>query len=125
MKKRLLSLLLALVMVLALCSTAFAAEGTSNFTQVNTYTSGQFTDVPNGQWYAATVQRAYELGLMKGTGDGTTFSPNGNITIAETLALACRLHSTYYGNGAQFVQGNPWYQVYVDYAIANGHGFAP
>lgn len=120
MKNRLLSLLLALVMVLGLCSTAFAAEGVSNFKQVNTYTDGQFTDVPNGQWYAATVKRAYELGLMKGTGNGTTFSPNGNITIAETLALACRLHSTYYGNGTQFVQGSPWYQVYVDYAIANG-----
>ncbi len=120
MKKRLLSLLLALVMVLGLCSTAFAAEGVSNFKQVNTYTDGQFTDVPKGQWYAPTVQRAYELGLMKGTGNGTTFTPSGNITIAETLALACRLHSTYYGNGDQFVQGSPWYKVYVDYAIANG-----
>lgn len=120
MKKRLLSLLLALVMVLSLCSTAFAAEGTDNFKQINTYADGQFTDVSAGHWFAPTVKRAYELGLMKGTGDGTTFSPNGNITIAETLALACRLHSTYYGNGAQFVQGSLWYQVYVDYAIANG-----
>ena len=119
MKRRLLSLLLALVMVFGLCSTAFAVEGTGNFKQVNTWTDGKFTDVPKQEWYAPTVQRAYELGLMKGNSD-TTFSPSGNVTIAETLTLACRLHSTYYGNEAQFVQGNPWYQVYVDYAVANG-----
>lgn len=119
MKKRLLSLVLTLLLILGLCSTAFAAEGTDNFRQVNTYTEGQFTDVNAGQWYAPTVRRAYELGLMKGT-SGTSFSPNGTITLAETLALACRLHSTYYNNGAQFVQGSVWYQVYVDYAVTNG-----
>ena len=119
MKKGLLSVLLSFVMLISFVPVAFADEGVENFTQINTYTEGQFIDVPTGQWYAATVQRAYELGLMRGSSD-TTFNPTGSITIAETLTLACRLHSTYYSNGAQLVQGTPWYQVYVDYAVDKG-----
>lgn len=91
----------------------------SNFSQKNTYASGQFTDVPADSWYANMVKTAYELGLVKGSSD-TTYNPNGNITIVETLALACRLHSIYTTGSGDFTQGTPWYQVYVDYALANG-----
>ncbi|MDE6880485.1 MAG: S-layer homology domain-containing protein, partial [Oscillospiraceae bacterium] len=65
------------------------------------------------------MQTAYELGLVAGV-DTNTFAPTDPITIAQTLVLACRIHSIYYGNNGQFTQGSPWYQVYVDYAAANG-----
>lgn len=119
MKKKLLSLLLTGALCLSLSAPALAV-GLENFQKTNAYTAGQFTDVPAGEWYAANVQAAYELGLMEGS-SATTFNPYGNLTIAEALALACRLHSTYVGDGAAFVgSGGAWYQPYVDYAIQNG-----
>lgn len=93
--------------------------GLSNFVKQNTYVDGQFTDVPSFEWYAESVRNAYELDLVKGVSD-TIFRPDGNLTIAEALALACRLHSIYYTGSGEFQQGSPWYQVYVDYAINSG-----
>ena len=116
MKKRLLSLLLTGALCLSLSAPALAA-GLENFQKTNPYTAGQFTDVPAGEWYAANVQAAYELGLMEGS-SASTFNPSGNLTIAEALVLACRLHSTYVGDGATFAgSGGAWYQPYVDYAV--------
>ena len=115
-KKRLLSLLLTGALCLSLSAPALAA-GLENFQKTNPYTAGQFTDVPAGEWYAANVQAAYELGLMEGS-SASTFNPSGNLTIAEALVLACRLHSTYVGDGATFAgSGGAWYQPYVDYAV--------
>lgn len=96
-----------------------AAPGLENFMKSQTYTPGQFTDVPADAWYASSVQTAYELGLVAGV-DTNTFAPTNPISIAETLVLACRLHNIYWGGDGQFTQGSPWYQVYVDYAAANG-----
>ena len=120
MKKRLLCLFLVLMMLLSAVPVATAAPPSfKNFTTVNIYQEGQFTDVPSSSWYASNVRLAYELGLIKGVSN-TQFDPTGNITVAETLALACRLHSIYHGNGSEFQQETPWYQVYVDYAKENG-----
>ena len=120
MKKRILSLALTLGLVMTLCPTALAAgKGLSNFQKSAAYTAGTFTDVPASTWYTENVKTAYELGLMKGT-SSVAFSPDGNITVGSTIALACRLHSIYETGGANFIQGNPWYQVYVDYALKNG-----
>ena len=44
----------------------------------------------------------------------------GNVTIAETITLASRLHSSYYADNYEFLAENIWYQPYVDYAILNG-----
>lgn len=121
MKKRLLSALLACVLALALLPGAAlaATPGLSNFTKSNTYTAGLFSDVASGQWYSSAVQSAYEYGLMEGGGGGT-FNLNGQLTIAETITIAARLHAIYQGNGDTFAAGSPWYQPYVDYAVANG-----
>ena len=118
MKKRILSLVLAGALCLSLSAPALAA-GLDNFGKVNAYTAGQFTDVPADAWFAPNVQAAYELDLMTGS-SATTFNPNGNLTIAEALVLACRLHSTYVGDGETFAaNGGTWYQPYVDYAVNN------
>ena len=119
MKRRVLSLLLAGVMAASALPGIASAAGLSNFQKSNTYTPGQFADVPAGSWYAAGVQSAYELGLMTGTG-ANAFDPSGNLTLAETVVLAARIHSIYTGDGASFTGGAAWYQPYVDYAIQNG-----
>jgi len=89
----------------------------NNFKDVNHYQEGQFSDVAADSWYAQSVRDAYELGLVNGSNG--KYDPAGEITIAQTLALACRLHNIYYGGSGELKQGNPWYQVYVDYAIDN------
>ncbi len=99
-------------------------EGTmDNFVVKNTYKSGQFTDVNENLWYGFNQQkviaRAYEYGLMKGA-TATTFNPNGNFSIAEAITVAARVRSIYTTGKENFIQGAPWYQVYVDYALANG-----
>lgn len=89
-----------------------------NFKKVNTYRPGMFTDVTDQDWFAKNVRSVYEYGLMSGSGD--KFNPRNNITLAQALAIACRLHSTYETGKASFTQGDPWYQVYLDYAGKNG-----
>ena len=116
--KRTISLLLAVATALSLSLTATASGGFDNFTKERTYRSGIFSDITSSAWYADSVQTAYELGLMNGTGG--QFNPNGNLTVAEALALAGRIRSIYSTGEANFSEGNPWYQVYVDYAISNG-----
>ena len=107
MKKRIISAGLAALMTVSLLpATALAASGTDNFKKTQTYSAGIFTDVVSGSWYDASVQNAYEYALMKGTSD-TKFSPNGNITIGSSIALACRIHSIYHTGTADFVQGSP------------------
>jgi uncharacterized protein YjdB len=119
--KRIISLLLCISLVFTMIPAVFAADddGLTNFQKIQTYEDGHFTDVPTTQWYASNVKAAYEYGLINGTST-STYSPNGQVTVAATLALACRLHDIYYGGTGAFTEGAPWYQVYVDYAISYG-----
>lgn len=89
-------------------------------TEAPEYTAPEelFSDVKPGDWFYENVSAACSMGLMKGY-DGY-FAPEGSVTVAETLAMASRLHSLYHTGSADFVQGQPWYQVYVDYARENG-----
>ena len=98
------------------------SSGTSvHFTKPNTYTQGQFSDVPASQWFTENVAAAVEFGLMKGT-SSSTFNPYGDVTLAEAITMAARIHSIYTTGDESFVQSadNAWYQVYLDYAYQNG-----
>lgn len=92
----------------------------TNFTTKNRYSSGLFADVNSNHWFSENVKTTYELGLMKGTGSGT-FSPGNNVTLAEAVALAARIHSIYYTGSDSFASydGGNWYDPYVDYAREN------
>jgi hypothetical protein len=96
-----------------------ALSAMSNFIPANSYVSGQFTDVGGNAWYSKVVALAYEYGLMKGSSE-TTFNPTGNITVAEAITVAARVHSIYYTGADNFTQSAPWYQVYADYAVLKG-----
>lgn len=78
-----------------------------------------FSDVSSNLWYSPYVRQVVQSGIMTGKGHGI-FDPYGEILISEAIKMACVVNSEYYGKIPSFKQGKPWYQVYVDYAIANG-----
>ena len=97
-----------------------AAEAAEvHFPRQTVYYPGQFTDVPEDQWFSSSVAVAFELGLMKGN-SADTFNPNGDVTAAEAVTMAARIHSIYTTGEEHFVQSGKWYQVYLDYAYENG-----
>ncbi len=118
MKKKVLIGLAASV-CLAFGAGSFAA-GASEFSKVQSYKSGMFTDVAEDAWYASSVSNAYELGFMKGTAENA-FSPEGNMTAAEAVTIAARVHDAYFAKHTSFSQdGAHWYDDYVSYATENG-----
>lgn len=90
-----------------------------HFPRQATYTQGQFTDVPPEQWFTNNVADAFAFGLMKGK-SATSFVPYGDVTVAEAITMAARIHSIYTTGSENFVASGPWYQVYLDYAYQNG-----
>lgn len=121
MKKRIFSLVLALILCLNLVVFASAEAGFANFKTANSY-AGHFTDVSDSAWYVSYVKQAYEYGLVNGSSK-TTFSPDANLNLAQTITLAARLHSIY-ATGAEpdgaVPAGGKWYDPYVSYALENG-----
>lgn len=108
-------LVVALTLTLQVSATT---EGYSNFKEDRTY-ENQFTDVISGAWYEEYVKITYELGLMNGKSE-SDFGVGGNITFAETITLAARLHQIYYTGSDVFASSDTvWYAPYVEYAIDN------
>ena len=95
------------------------APASFHFAKKTSYTQGQFTDVPASQWYTDNVASAFETGLMVGKSD-TTFSPFADVTIAEAITMAARVHSIYTTGTENFARSDTWYQPYLDYAYQNG-----
>ena len=93
--KKIVSLLLAVVLsVSVLCAGAWAAD-LANFKYTDTYKDGMFTDVKTTDWYAENVKAVVNLGLMKGQ-SADKFAPRGNVTWAEAVTMAARIHSIYF-----------------------------
>ena len=116
--RRTFSVAISACLALGMCTTAFAAkDDMNNFKKSATYTN-QFADVSANHWSAASVKLCYEYGLMNGSDKG--FLPSNNLTIAEALVMADRVHQIYTDGESTLQNGTPWYQTYVTYAIDNG-----
>ena len=98
---------------------ALALSASAAFEKNNVYTEGQFTDVPNTEWYASEVASAFELGLMNGTGGGL-FAPDGDVTVAEAITMASRAAAINAGETIDTSTGGEWYTPYVNYAVSKG-----
>ena len=116
MKKTLFSVIPLFAILAVLLTVVCSAKG---FTKTQEYKDGQFSDVPASKWYAAEVKSAYELGLMNGQSD-TAFAPDGNVTVAEGITMASRVHSIYNGKTISEKSGGKWYDMYIAYATENG-----
>lgn len=93
MKKRLTSIVL-LVLLLAMTNVyVFADEGLGNFKWDNQ--PMKFSDVPENAWYYKAVSETSATKIINGVGDGK-FMPNSNLTYADALTLAAKVHAIYY-----------------------------
>lgn len=121
--KKLISFLLSVILTLSGNPSGVMAAGEMlNFYRVNTYTSGQFTDVSPDDWYNSSVAAAYEMGLMSGESTNY-FNAAGHLTVAQTIVMAARLHKIYNTGSSKFESDetdNNWYAPYVSYAQENG-----
>jgi len=101
MKKRLLALLLAVMMVISSIPVVAAA-------------GEAYTDVTADAWYYDNVQYVSRNGLMTGTGEGI-FSPNANATRAMVWPVLGRMAGQEFnGTGAN------WYTEAQNWAIIAG-----
>lgn len=108
MKKRILSLLLALALVSALLPvTGASAAG--------------FTDVNEHAWYYEGVNYAVTNGLMNGVGNNR-FDPNGNMTRAMLVTVLWRYTGSPAASVNPFrdVPSDTWYTGAICWAAANG-----
>ena len=100
-----------------LAATLGVGASAAGFAKTGTYTPGQFSDIPQTEWYASEV--AYELGLMNGIGDGL-FAPDGNVTVAEAVTMASRAAAIYAGETIDTATAGEWFTPYVNYALSKG-----
>ncbi len=80
-----------------------------------------FTDVVEGKnWFYSDVKIAYESYLIDGY-TSTTYEPYKNMTYAQAVTLAARMHQKYTTGSVTLKNSptKPWYQTYVDYAKEN------
>ena len=114
MKKKMLSLALALILALALVPSAFAAEVSA---------ADKFTDVPANAWYLDELNYAVANGYISGT-SATTFSPDATITRGQFVTILGRmLNVSTSGGSTKFtdVDAGSWYAPYVAWAAQNGY----
>lgn len=116
MKKRVLSFLMALCMLVSVLPTALATEIAGKAD------AKAFTDVSESDWFYPYVQFVYEEGLMTGTSD-TTFSPKSTLD----RAMVVQILYSYEGkpvvsgeNAFSDVAQGTWYYDAVQWASANG-----
>ena len=77
-----------------------------------------FIDVTEADWFYNDVLLAVQLGLVNGK-SANEYKPNDNLTYAEAIKLAACMHQLYTEGAIRFGKGDPWYQPYVDYCVAN------
>lgn len=116
MKKRILSFVLSVSLMLSLLPISSLAAG-----------SMPFTDVTEKDWFFDAVEYVYENGMMSGTGNNK-FSPNTTTTRGMIVTILHRMEGTPTAAGAAFsdVPEGQWYTAAVAWAsansIVNGYG---
>ncbi len=107
MKKKLLSLIIAVSLVLGCAGGSFA-----DF-------SG-FKDI-SGHWAEKTMEKAYSDGLLKGFED-STIRPDARITVAQMITILCRVLAAEKGDSVAGLglSGNEWYAEAAGQALHLG-----
>ncbi len=112
MKKTKITLIFTLTALL-LCLSISAAD----FEKSRIY-QNNFSDVPETSWYAQSVSSVYEIELMEGVSENE-FDVDSEMSVAQAITIAARLHSIYNDTEIPDVDGGRWFQKYVDYCLKN------
>lgn len=121
MKKKNTKKLLLTSLSAALAAFSVLSVSAADVKQTRTY-NNQFVDVPSDSWYYSSVAGAYSLGLLSGV-DDTHFSPDGSITVAQTIKLAVSCYQLLTDgkvDESAIPSGKNWYDGYVTYAYQCG-----
>ncbi len=129
MKKRVLSLVMAVCMLCILtmtsCSATEISEDETSGTELLAAETGDaaaFSDVPADAWYAEAIAWCRENGIMNGT-SATTFAPESTLTRSQLAAVLYRM------SGSPAVSASPaftdasadsWYSDAVSWAADTG-----
>lgn len=101
MKKKILSLALALALSAGLAAPALAV-----------YETPTFTDVPKSHWAYTYVEQAAKEGWVSGTGNGK-FQPDGMVTYAQFCVMLTNAFTFFQDRLAQYTgPSSPWYAPY-------------
>lgn len=107
MKRKILTVALACVLVISICTPALAAS---------------FLDVPAGAWYTDSVKYVSDMGLMSGVGNGR-FSPDGTVSRAMIVTILYRMEGspkTAKSSSFRDVKVGSYYESAVSWAAKNG-----
>jgi S-layer homology domain. len=115
MRKKILSLALALIMMLTLATPAFAGGST---------TVDKFTDVNSSHWFYDSVKFVTEKGMVNGT-SATTFGPLVTMTRSQFITILGRMdgvvdENAYPASGFADVPSNEYYTTHVNWAKESG-----
>lgn len=120
---------LTIAAIMAMQMSAFADDTGSNadhanepgmpdmahFVVKNQYKKDLFSDVVKGSWYEAEVKKCFEFGLMSGSGN-KKFNPTGNVSLAEAIMMADRVHNIYNGGDGNIAAGgSDWTTAAVNF----------
>ena len=97
--RRVLALVLVVSSLLAVASVGVLADAIPGqrlavFDDIGQMNSSTFTDVSSKTWCYSGVKTAYNKGIMLGYTD-KTFRPNNNVSWAEAITIAARIHAAY------------------------------
>lgn len=100
--RRVLALVLVVSSLLAVASVGVLADAIPGqrlavFDDIGQMNSSTFTDVSSKTWCYSGVKTAYNKGIMLGYTD-KTFRPNNNVSWAEAITIAARIHAAYNDN---------------------------
>ncbi|MBQ7474600.1 MAG: S-layer homology domain-containing protein, partial [Clostridia bacterium] len=114
MKKRLLSLCLALLMALGMIVSAIPASAEK----------ANFKDVTKGDWFYEYVNFVFERGIMKGTSN-TTFGPDESMTRGQIVTILSRMSGDNVAGMASSmnfkdVNKSEYYADPIGWAVKNG-----
>ncbi len=123
MKKRLLSLLLCIMMLItAVPMLATAEDDVPEINLDDLLGEKKFTDVSEGSWYTDAVYYCVDAGFMSGTSD-TNFTPHGSMTRAMFVTMLAAYDGVdlaeYTGTSFTDVAEGKWYSAAVEWAYQN------
>ena len=79
-----------------------------------------YSDVPSNFWGQDYITKVTQANLMEGIAENE-FDPDGNLTMAQVLTLAYRLHHRHSGKDLPDVTDRyAWYMPYFQYCVENG-----